>query len=224
MPSSRSGKRSPVRKLKLTHSNLSRRLRLRLRRARLVVAVDVVVVAAVGLGHRITGWSADPPFARHRSSSIRRTGACRCWRPVLKIDGRPRAAAAGFMRLGGDRDAVDILSRSLDRSWDPALVELFAECRPADGSRQLETAERWLAQHSDDAVLLSALGRLCERAQLWGKAQTYYEASIALSDHWRTRVRLGEMLARLGRVDEANAHLAAALKLALVELDAGRAA
>ena len=33
-----------MRKLKLTHSNLSRRLRLRLRRARLVVAVDVVVV------------------------------------------------------------------------------------------------------------------------------------------------------------------------------------
>ena len=29
---------------------------------------------------------------------------------------------------------------------------------------------------------------------------------------------LGEMLARLGRADEANAHLAAALKLAIAEL------
>lgn len=129
-----------------------------------------------------------------------------------------RAAAAGFMRLGGDREAVDILSRSLERRWDPALVELFAEARPADGSRQLETAERWLAAHSDDASLLYALGRLCERAQLWGKAQTYYEASIALDDRWRPRVRLGEMLARLGRAEEANAHLAAALGLALAEL------
>lgn len=129
-----------------------------------------------------------------------------------------RAAAAGFLRLGGDRDAVEILTRVLERQWDPALVELFAECRPADGSRQLEIAERWLGQHSDDATLLSALGRLCERAQLWGKARTYYEASLALADHWRTRVLLGEMLARLGRDDEANAHLAAALKLALAEL------
>lgn len=128
------------------------------------------------------------------------------------------AAARSFVRLGGDREAVEILSRSLDRQWDPALVAAFAECRPGDASRQLETAERWLAQHSDDAALLCTLGRLCERAQLWGKAQTYYEASVALDDHWRAHVMLGNMLVRLGRDDEANAHLAAGLKLALAEL------
>ena len=43
-------------------------------------------------------------------------------------------------------------------------------------------------------------------------------ASLALDDGWRTHVALGEMLARLGRHDAANAHLAAALKLALGEL------
>jgi HemY protein len=90
-----------------------------------------------------------------------------------------------------------------------------------DASRQLETAERWLAAHSQDATLLYALGRLCERSQLWGKAQTYYEASLALDDHWRAHMALGEMLARLDRPGEANAHLAAALKLALRELDGG---
>ena len=47
-------------------------------------------------------------------------------------------------------------------------------------------------------TLLHALGRLCERQQLWGKAQTYYEASLALDDGWRAHVALGEMLARLG--------------------------
>ena len=97
---------------------------------------------------------------------------------------------------------------------------LYAECRRADGTRQLEPAERWLQQHSGDAQLLHALGRLCERQQLWGKAQTYYEASLALDDDWRAHVALGEMLARLGRDEEANAHLAAALKLALSELSA----
>ena len=128
------------------------------------------------------------------------------------------AAARSFVRLGGDREAVEVLARSLDRQWDPALVAAFADCHPADPSRQLETAERWLTQHSDDATLLCALGRLCERAQLWGKAQTYYEASLALDDHWRSHVLLGNMLARLGREDEANAHLAAGLKLAIAEL------
>jgi len=132
-----------------------------------------------------------------------------------------RSAATSFLALGGDREAAEILSKSLERSWDPDLAALYAECRMPDASRQLETAERWLAAHSQDATLLYALGRLCERSQLWGKAQTYYEASLALDDHWRAHMALGEMLARLDRPGEANAHLAAALKLALRELDGG---
>ena len=128
------------------------------------------------------------------------------------------AAARSFLVLGGDREAAEILGKSLDRQWDPALATLYAECRLPDTTRQLDRAERWLQQHSGDATLLHALGRLCERQQLWGKAQTYYEASLALDDGWRTRVALGEMLARIGRHDAANAHLAAALKLALNDL------
>jgi HemY protein len=129
-----------------------------------------------------------------------------------------RAAAKSFIAIGGDREAADILARSLDRTWDSALVELYAECA-GDATRQLDIAERWLVAHNGDASLLFALGRLCERAQLWGKAQTYYEASLALDDRWRVHLALGELHARLERTDQANAHLAAALKLALAELD-----
>ena len=130
-----------------------------------------------------------------------------------------RAAARSFIALGGDREASEIVARSLERRWDPDLVALYAECRPADSAPQLEQAERWLALHSGDATLLYALGVLCERAQLWGKAQTYLEASLALDDTWRTRVALGELFGRLGRDFDANAQLAAALKLALAELE-----
>jgi HemY protein len=129
-----------------------------------------------------------------------------------------RAGAASFLALGGDREAAEIIERSIEREWSADLAVLYAECRTQDATRQLESAERWLAAHSQDATLLFALGRLCERSQLWGKAQTYYEASIALDDDWRTRVAFGEMQARLGRTEAANAQLAAALKLALKEL------
>jgi HemY protein len=95
---------------------------------------------------------------------------------------------------------------------------LYAQCRPADATRQLEQAESWLKEHNQDAKLLHALGILCERQQLWGKAQTYLEASLALDNTWRTQVVLGELLARLDRNAEATPHLAAALKLALAEL------
>jgi HemY protein len=131
-----------------------------------------------------------------------------------------RAAAQSFLAQGGDREAASILARSIDAHWDAELVALYADCRMRDSSEQLETAERWLVDHSQEASLLFALGRLCERAELWGKAQTYYEASLALASSWRTHVALGEMLARLNRNDAANAHLAAALKLALSELRA----
>ena len=130
-----------------------------------------------------------------------------------------RAAAKSFMQLGSDREAAEILARSLERNWDSALVVLYAECRAPDATRQLETAERWLVRHNQDASLLYALGRLCERQQLWGKAQTYLEASLALDNHWRAHVALGEMFARLERRDEAEAHLAAALRLALATLE-----
>jgi len=129
-----------------------------------------------------------------------------------------RAAAKSFLALGSDREAADILANSLERRWEPDLVLLYAECRAPDPTKQLSVAEGWLAGHDHDAVLLRALGELCVRAQLWGKAQTYFEASLALDDGYETRVALGELFARLDRTDEANGQLAAALKLALAEL------
>jgi HemY protein len=128
------------------------------------------------------------------------------------------AGARGFLALSGDREAADILVKSLERDWEPDLVLLYGECRPADASRHLEQAESWLKAHNQDAALLYVLGILCEREQLWGKAQTYLEASLALDNVWRTQVALGELLARQGRNEEATPHLAAALKLALTEL------
>ena len=130
-----------------------------------------------------------------------------------------RAAATSCLALGGDREAAEIIVRCLERDFSSDLVVLYAQCRTSDSTRQLETAERWLAAHDHDATLLYALGMLCERESLWGKAQTYFEASLALDDHWRTHVALGELHGRLGRAELANTHLAAALKRSLTELD-----
>ena len=129
------------------------------------------------------------------------------------------AAARAFVALGAQREAAEIALRSLERHWDAGLVALYAECELPDTTRQLETAERWLPAHSQDAALLFALGRLCERRELWGKAQTYFEASLALEDTWRTRLALGELLAKIGEHEAASANLAAALRLAVAELE-----
>jgi len=156
------------------------------------------------------------------------TGLRAYWNRLSDADQRvpkiARAAARSFLALGGDSEAATILARSLERTWESDLVVLYADCRTSEPTRQLEQAERWLTEHNQDAALLHALGVLCVRAQLWGKAQTYFEASLAVEDFYRTHVALGELLARIGRDGEANAHLAAALKLALAELGRGGAA
>ena len=142
----------------------------------------------------------------------------------------PLAAAETWStayKRGDYATAATLLHRAVfepaeGRAPDPIatrqLALLYAECRTAEPTRQLEQAEGWLREHSQDAALLYALGVLCERQQLWGKARTYLEASLALEDTWRTHVALGELLVQLERNDEANAHLAAALKLAVSEL------
>jgi HemY protein len=129
-----------------------------------------------------------------------------------------RAAAQSFLQLGGDREAAEIIASALGREWDSDLVDLYGECRLPDATKQIEQAERWLSTHNQDATLLRVLGTLCQRQQLWGKAQTYLEASLALDNHWRTQLALGEMLGRLGKSEEANAHFVAALRLATDEL------
>ena len=81
-------------------------------------------------------------------------------------------------------------------------------------------AGRALAVHAQPGrgAAARARRRCASAQQLWGKAQTYLEASLALDDGWRAHLALGEMLGRLGRDGEANAHFVAALKLATDEL------
>src|SRR5574340_287590 len=82
---------------------------------------------------------------------------------------------------------LDALTRSnalesaLNRSWHEDLVALYGEARGSNPVRQIEQAERWLHAHPRDAQLLLTLAQLCSAQQLWGKAQSYLEASLAIA-------------------------------------------
>jgi HemY protein len=55
-------------------------------------------------------------------------------------------------------------------------------------------AERWLNSHPRDASLLLTLGRLCREKQLWGKAQSYLEASLAVEASAEAHLELAGLL------------------------------
>ena len=134
-------------------------------------------------------------------------------------DGRVAAAAAQcFLALGGVTEAHDIVEQSLEVTWNPALLALYVECLPRDARRHLERAESWLQQHPGDPVLLLALGQLCMQQELWGKARSYLEASLAVEPTHTAYVEFGKLLERVGEAEEASRIYRRGLELALSQL------
>jgi HemY protein len=72
-----------------------------------------------------------------------------------------------------------------------------------------------LQQHPDDAGLLYSLGRQCMQAQIWGKAQSYLEHSLAKDPAADVHFALAELMERLERPVEAKAQYREAARLAL---------
>ncbi len=92
---------------------------------------------------------------------------------------------------------------------------MYGECGAADTLRQIERAERWLRDHREDGALLLALGRLCAQQQLWGKAQSYLEASLSVEPTYSVHLELARLHEKLGRADDARVHYRASLELAV---------
>lgn len=90
-------------------------------------------------------------------------------------------AATSFIKLKDCKSAQQLLTDSLNSHWDSDLVTIFGDCQGASDVSQIEQAEKWLKVHSADAGLLLALGKLCLHQSLWGKAQSYLDASNSLT-------------------------------------------
>jgi HemY protein len=139
-------------------------------------------------------WSGLPTTARRQ--------------PVLE-----RMRALVLDRLGRGDEAVKELGTALKRSWDPELVRAYGEVRGADPLQQLKRAEGWLRQHGDDSTLLMTAARLSMANELWGKARSYLESSIALAPEPAAYALYGKLLDQLGEGERAAEAYHAGLRL-----------
>jgi HemY protein len=158
-------------------------------------------------------------------SSADPAGFERRWREIPSRDQlNPRIAAAGARHagaLGKASLAREILERALAEEWTPALVALYAEVpaqldpatRSGEALLRIECAERWLRERSRDAQLLAALGRLCAQAELWGKAESFLEASLSFEENRAARLALARLAEHLGRRPDAERHYRRAAEL-----------
>lgn len=111
-------------------------------------------------------------------------------------------AARALMQFDECVQAQRLLAESLNVHWDRTLITLYGDCQASDVIAQIEQAEQWLDHHREDADLLLALGKLCMRQQLWGKAQNYLDASISISPSHATYTALAALSERLGKSHE----------------------
>lgn len=123
------------------------------------------------------------------------------------------AAAQSFLSFKDCQTAMNILTDSLESQWDSDVVRQYGECLDKDVQKQIERAENWLKQHPDDAALLQALGKLCAKRELWGKAQSYLEASLSIEPSAETHLALAQLLEKIGRAEEAGKHYRASMAL-----------
>ena len=127
--------------------------------------------------------------------------------------GVARHVAAGLAAAGLMREAQDVIDTALEHEWDSALAAQIADCvfeDERDVARQLERAERWVTTHPRDAGLLLALGRLCARQKLWGKAQQILEQAATITPSRRVWLELARLMEATGQLDVAHRHYKAA--------------
>lgn len=122
-------------------------------------------------------------------------------------------AARSFIRLKDCRNARQALADSLNAQWDSELVTLYGDCQGGNLVGQIEDAEKWLTQHPDDAGLLLALGKLCLHQSLWGKAQSYLDASNSLAPSRAAYTALAQLADKLGQHELAARHYQKAAQL-----------
>jgi HemY protein len=122
-------------------------------------------------------------------------------------------AASSFIKLRDCKSAQKLLTDSLNKQWDSELVTLFGDCQGPNNVGQIEQAEKWLNIHGDDAGLLLALGKLCLHHGLWGKAQSYLDASISLAPSRAAYTALAQLAEKLQKPDEASRYYQRAMEL-----------
>jgi HemY protein len=123
--------------------------------------------------------------------------------PVRQDRGLLAVYIEQLMRLGAHEPAARLLREQLGREWDQRLVHLFGDAQQPDAPAQQAQGEKWLEKRPDDAVLLLALAKISRRNQLWGKARSYLEASIARQPTAEAYSLLGALLEQLDEPDKA---------------------
>mgnify|MGYP001822183431 CR=1 FL=1 len=129
------------------------------------------------------------------------------WRAIPKAMQREAEVVKAFadqaVLIGAPELTEDVIRGSLKREWNSLLLIPYGEPGAADTSKRLKQCEKWLQDHPEDPWLHLALGRLCAREELWGKARTHMVRSLEIEPSVAGYDSLGQLLERKGELEVA---------------------
>lgn len=111
-----------------------------------------------------------------------------------------------LLTAGEKSEAARVAEASLGRHWSKELIALYGATDFGDSAQQLVHGEIWLKEHPRDEQLLLALGRICLRNRLWGKARDYFEACVKVAPLAEAHGELGRLTAALGDLAASQKH------------------
>ena len=117
------------------------------------------------------------------------------------------------IRIGAPELTEEVLRASLKREWISTLLIPYGEPGDTDIGRRLKQCEKWLKDHPDDPWLNLALGRLCAREELWGKARHHMIRSLEIEPSVGGYDSLGQLLERKGELEISMACFRNALRM-----------
>lgn len=133
---------------------------------------------------------------------------------ALRSDAGAVAAYANrASRLGGADRTEAVIRAALKHQWSSGLLLPYGDPKASDAAVRIRHCEKWLVDHPEDANLHLALGRLCAREELWGKARQHMIRSLELNPSVGGYDSLGQLLDRRGELDLATACFRNALRI-----------
>lgn len=141
------------------------------------------------------------------------------WKAVPRSLAQRSDIVIAYARSAMACDEHDAAERELrdhiERQWDEAVVLTYGELETDEPFQTLERAESWLPKHSEDAALLLTCAQLAARAELYGKARSFLETSIAIRPRLEAYQLLANLMEQLGERERALKALNDALALAV---------
>lgn len=131
------------------------------------------------------------------------------WKKMPKHLRQQSAVIVSYARhlhaADADEQAAKVARAALKRHWNAPLVLLFGDLRTKNVTAQLSDIESWLKRYGEEPELLLVAGRLCLRNRLWGRARSYFEASLKNQSRPEALLELGRLFEEIDQPDDARA-------------------